>query len=141
MADLNARDGNNAKTETSSNEKTNNFFSLGDDCWNEIISYLDLKSIYRLEKSSKYFEDLMSKTRLWSRKLKIEYPNALYENILKDKSDYKLAREVYWSIFNASHVCHICKICLCHICKICIMEEICTNIPNCEKCDWIKYLD
>ena len=132
MADLNARGGSNAETATSSNQNQTNFSSLSDDCWNEIISYLDLKSIYRLEKSSKYFEDLMSRTRLWNRKLKIEYPNVLYEN-RSEKSDYKLSREVYWSVFSASHVCRICI--------ICFMDEICSNIPNCEKCDWIKYLD
>ena len=120
-------------TSTNNDYEKTEIFTLNDDCWMKIVSYLDLKSVYSLERSSIYFKDLMSRTNFWQKKMKKEFPNVLYENVFQHKSDYKLSRELYWEIFRASHVCNVCM--------ICFVEEICSNIPNCERCDWIECLD
>ena len=109
---------------------------LNDDVWREIFSYLDLKSIFTLEHADMNFREILKRTRYWERKIEKEFPYFGLDMDLRelDENDhYIYARRMYWNLHYLSHDCNICK--------LCVIEEICKNIPDCEKCDWLSFLD
>jgi hypothetical protein len=110
------------------------YTNLHDDIWSEIFSYLDLKSIYNLELAAIYFKEVFKKTRFWERKIRIEFQNFEHNELEEDvNTKYHITRKLYWNLYYQNHVCNICK--------LCVIESICSNIPNCEKCDWLEFLE
>ena len=107
-----------------------NYSELNDDIWCEIISYLNLKSIYSLENSNKFFQSLFARTRFWKRKLKREFPDEIQ---IDEEDDYQKLRKLYWIMFLQTHRCNVCK--------LYFIENICPNIPECRKCNWLEMLD
>jgi hypothetical protein len=57
------------------------YSELNDDIWDEIISYLNLKSIYNLELTDKFFQGVLERTKFWERRIKNEFPDYEYECI------------------------------------------------------------
>ena len=104
-----------------------NYTRLNDDIWCEIISYLNLKSIYSLEFTDEYFKHVLERTRFWERKIKAEFSDQIF-----DPESYRQSRKVYWILFLQQHKCNICS--------LCFIEDCCNNIPDCRDCDWLKML-
>ena len=46
---------------------------------------------------------------------------------------FTIRRLYYWTSYLLSHSCNFCKLCL--------IDDVCSNIPDCNLCDWINYLD
>ena len=109
---------------------------LNDDVWSEIFMYLDLKSIFTLEHAAINFQDILKRTRHWERKIEKEFSYFRLDMDLREldvDDHYLYARGMYWNLYYLSHDCNICK--------LCFIEEICKNIPDCKKCDWLSFLD
>lgn len=107
---------------------------LNDDVWCEIFSYLNLKSIYNLELTDKFFQQVLKRIRFWVRKIREEFPNYEYDSIAtKAEEKYYISRKLYWNLYYQNHRCNVCK--------LCFIESICSNIPDCKKCDWLEFLD
>ena len=109
---------------------------LNDDVWCEIFSYLDFKSIFTLEHADVNFQEILKRTRYWERKIQKDFPDFSLDMDLRqlDEEDhYTYARRMFWNLYYFRHDCNICK--------VCFIEEICKNIPDCKKCDWLSYLD
>ena len=107
---------------------------LNNDIWCEIFSYLDLKSIYHLELTSIFFKEVLEKLRFWKRKIIKEFSQFELDGLeIKAEKNYQVTRKLYWSLFHQSHVCNVCK--------MCFIESICSNIPDCDKCDWLELLE
>ena len=107
---------------------------LNVDTWCKIFSYLDLKSIYSLELTAIYFKQVLERIRFWERKIRKEFPNFEYDQLEEDiNKKYYITRKSYWNLYYQNH--------LCNVCKLCFIESICSNIPNCEKCDWLQLLE
>ena len=103
------------------------YTKLNDDIWCEIISYLNLKDIYNLENSDDSFKHLLERTRFWERKIKAEFTDEMV-----GQEGYKIARKYYWNLFLLRHNCNICN--------LCFIEDICQNIPECTRCNWLDML-
>ena len=111
-----------------------NYKNLIDDIWSEIFSYLDLKSIYILEVADKFFKNVLKRTNFWKIKARKEFPYSDYRIITMDEEkDYYKVRKLYWNLYWLNHKCNICK--------LCFIENVCSDIPDCRKCDWLNYLD
>ena len=102
---------------------------LNYDIWREIFSYLDLKSIFILERTDQFFQQALRSTRFWERKMEKEFPHC---DKPKDK-DYFFMRKLYWTLYCLNHDCNVCK--------LCFIDNICDDIPDCGDCDWLDFLD
>lgn len=111
-----------------------NYLALTDDVWCEIVSYLNLKSIYNLEHTDTFFENLLQRTKFWERKLKRQFPDSDLEcDTTNLKEKYHISRRMYWALYLQRHKCNICK--------LCFIENVCRKIPDCRKCNWLDMLD
>ena len=107
---------------------------LNNDIWGEIFSYLDLKSIYQLELTSIYFKEVLQKLNFWKWKIIKEFQQFELDGLeVEVEKKYKVTRKLYWILFHQSHVCNVCK--------MCFIESICSNIPDCNKRDWLALLE
>ena len=107
-----------------------NYLALNDNVWGEIVSYLNLKSIYNLEFTDTFLENLLGRTKFWERKLKRQFPDIDLEyDITNLKENYHISRHMYWVLYLQRHNCNICK--------LCVIENVCRNIPDCRKCNWL----
>ena len=108
---------------------------LNDDIWSEILSYLDLKSIFILEQTDVIFEEILERTRYWERQIQKKFSHFQFDISERGAENYYYTiRNVYWNLYSLNHVCN-------NICKLCLIDDICMDIPNCKKCDWLNYLD
>ena len=108
-----------------------NYSKLHDDAWYQILLYLDLKSIYCLELTNPFFPAVLKRIRFWNLKIKKDFPHCAIEIDSVEKEEmYTVARRVYWSVYQLSHTCNICRLCL--------VDNVIDDIPENE---WIDYLD
>ena len=110
------------------NVDTMKLTDLNDDCWLQIFQYLDLKSLYVLEKSDNIFQVILKRTEIWQRKIRIQYPG-----VDIGKIQYGASRRLYLELYIGSHQCNVCN--------LCFILDVCPNIPECKKCDWLSLLD
>ena len=110
-----------------------NFLCLNDDVWHEIFLYFDIKSIFNLELTNTYFQQVLQRLHFWEKKIRKEFPHYAFEIFVCDKKKkYFITKKIYWDLYCQNHKCNICK--------LCFIDEICSNIPNCTKCDWLDYI-
>ena len=107
---------------------------LNDDIWSEIFSYLDLKSIFTLERADILFQHILKSTRYWERMIEKEFSHCgSCISGIGEEDPYFISRRLYWTYYLLNHSCNICK--------LCFIDDICNNIPDCKLCDWLNYLD
>ena len=97
----------------------------------KILSYISFQDISRLEESSKTFESIFDRSRIWKRKLKQEFDF----DVSCDSKEHP--REIYWQLKYLGHYCD--KKCY-NRCNICNKETHCFNLTKCENCDSSAYL-
>ena len=122
----------NTDTRKVSPKITNDFdySRLHDDIWYSVFIYLDLKSIYTAEVTDSFFQNILKRTKFWSRKIRRDFPHC--DVVLPDVSEeesYFVARRLYFDIYRLNHVCNICKLCFINISE---------DLPHCE---WRDYID
>ena len=98
----------------------------------KILSYLSYQDINNLEESSKLFEILFEKAKIWKRKIKQDFSgfNICDEFETKDS-------DIYWHLRYLSHYCN--SKCY-NICNICFIKTHCFNITKCNTCDYSKLI-
>ena len=107
---------------------------LNNDIWSEIFSYLDLKSIFTLERADIMFQQVLRSTRYWERMMEKEFSSCGFDiSGIGEEERYFTIRRLYWTSYLLGHSCNFCKLCL--------IDDVCSNIPDCNLCDWINYLD
>ena len=94
-----------------------------------ILNYLTLTEINKLESSSKRFEIILDKICFWERKIKKEFKQY---SIDLERNDVPI-RDIYWELRYLGHLCSSNYKCY-NLCNICLAKTLCFNITKCSKC-------
>ena len=80
---------------------------LNDDIWSEIFSYLDLKSIFTLERADIMFQQVLRSTRYWERMIEKEFSSCGFDvSGIGEEERYFTIRRLYWTSYLLSHSCN-----------------------------------